>query len=508
MINAPLSLTAVILGQSDFCRQLETVMRKQPGCQNIITGNIIDAWSLIIGNRPNLLIIEAGYSYNFEMHEILLSTLRQVKERFPEIYTAICAPSPEKFSYVGDLLFEGKEGMKGSELIDTLIFNPPPNIVEYSSITEEICNLLTFIELELNKRIETKKALPKLNNDEWIQSQADPRSRELWMRWIPRYASYTNESPLIIGETGTGKTKVAYALHKLSERKGNFVSITPRDFSSSELVQAELFGAVAGAYTGAVDKWGLVKSAEKGTLFIDELQSIDKDLQGKLITFIENKTYRRVGSAESIEADVRFIFASNRSIEDMITSNILREDFAYRLERVQLKLPPLRDRRMDIPAALSYALSKIHRQRMNSRKILGYSGGAYRILFCYAWPGNLRQLENLVAQACDLAEIENKTLIDDKHIIEILGSKTTLNSVTASQVIAHAAGEVLEQALLNNITGIEESAELFAEQIRLKALEASMGDPKKAAELISDNENIIGFTAQNKISKKTTRMLQ
>ena len=142
----------------------------------------------------------------------------------------------------------------------------------------------------------------------------DPASRNVWMRWLPRYARYVNENPLIAGPTGSGKTRLADALHELSGREGPFISITPRDFSSTELVQAELFGAVAGAYTGAVEKWGLVKRADKGTLFIDELQSIDKDLQGKLITFIENKTYRRVGEAESHRADVRFIFATNQDI--------------------------------------------------------------------------------------------------------------------------------------------------------------------------------------------------
>ena len=203
-------------------------------------------------------------------------------------------------------------------------------------LTDQMMHVIRLYAHELDRRSRGALPLQPLGSEGWVQSLADLSSRELWMRWLPRYASYTNENPIIIGETGTGKTNLAYALHRLSGREGEFVSVTPRDFSSAELVQAELFGAVAGAYTGAVDKWGLVKSAEKGTLFIDELQSIDKDLQGKLITFIENKTYRRVGSAESIEADVRFVFASNKTLYEMMESDILRHDFAYRLERVQL----------------------------------------------------------------------------------------------------------------------------------------------------------------------------
>ncbi|MCB0339613.1 MAG: sigma 54-interacting transcriptional regulator, partial [Bdellovibrionales bacterium] len=344
--------------------------------------------------------------------------------------------------------------------------------------------------------------------ENWVHSLADPNSRELWMRWLPRYAAYTNENPIILGETGTGKTRLAHALHLLSNRSGPFVSITPRDFSSSELVQAELFGAVAGAYTGAVDKWGLVKSAEKGTLFIDELQSIDKDLQGKLITFIENKRYRRVGSADTTEADVRFVFATNQSIEDMVSSDTLREDFAYRLERVQLELRPLRERRLDISAALGHALAKLRRQRPQANPIMGMTSTAYRMLFCHNWPGNLRQLENTVAKLCEYTDMRDHELIDEVAVAHVFDSRLSGTAATIGEVLAQASLKLARYALSKKPEDIETSIERFRAEIRSSALESTGGDIIKAAHLIGENEHLLELFSQSAYAQKEIELIE
>jgi transcriptional regulator with PAS, ATPase and Fis domain len=322
------------------------------------------------------------------------------------------------------------------------------------------------------------------------------------MKWLPRYASYTNENPLILGATGTGKTNLARALHNLSGRKGQFVSITPRDFSSSELVQVELFGSVAGAYTGAVDKWGLVKSAEGGTLFIDELQSIDKELQGKLITFIENKAYRRVGSAESIEADVRFVFASNRTLYDMMQTETLRDDFAYRLERVQLDLRPLESRRLDICAALAYALAKIRRQRPLQNHITGLNSSAYRQLLGGHWPGNLRQLENSTARLCELADMDGKSLIEEQMVRQVMESTFSSTLFTTSEVLLQAAHRLSAQGSEQLLNNLKEGVEQFVEFARVMALEATGGDLQEAADLIQEDPRLLELMAQSILSRR------
>jgi len=309
---------------------------------------------------------------------------------------------------------------------------------------------------------------------------------------LPRYAQYSNENPLIIGETGTGKTRLAQAMHKLSDRSGDFISITPRDFSSSELIQSELFGAVQGAYTGAIDKWGLVKSAEKGTLFIDELQSIDKALQGKLITFIENKLYRRVGSTESISANVRFVFASNVGLFEMMESDTLRHDFAYRLERVTLELPPLRTRRLDIAAGVAYAMAKIVRQRPNSLLITGLSPEAYKAIFSHNWPGNLRQLENIIAKLCESAEFKGQKLIEVTDTSKIFISKLLGSLSSSSDILTKSALELQTRRPKT----LKESLEIFSLLARQNALEATGGDIEAASQLLEETPNILNFMAK------------
>lgn len=478
-----------VLSSVDFGRRLNSSLATLNQVQVCFTGTLAEGWRLVLAHRPRTLIIEIGPHYDERTHRWLREFLEQVRDRLKdETSIVIVLRSSDKFYYGGDLLFESEDSLKPSGFVDTFIAPPPPAIPSVASLPEQLANVITLVRDDDRRRARGKASLPPLGSPGWVQSLADPTSRELWCRWLPRYASYTNENPIIIGETGTGKTNLAYALHLLSERPGQFVSITPRDFSSSELVQAELFGAVAGAYTGAVDKWGLVKSAEQGTLFIDELQSIDKDLQGKLITFIENKAYRRVGSAETIAADVRFVFASNRSLSDMMHSDVLRHDFAYRLERVQLELPPLHARPLDIAAALGYSLAKIHRQRPQAVRIEGFSPQAFRMLFSYKWPGNLRQLENAVARLCERADIYELDTIDEALVSQVFEDRLALHAVTSTEVVANATAQLSDLVWKEQIGSLDQGLNRLEEVIRSAALEATGGDTAAAAELIDDQE--------------------
>ena len=491
----------MLIGSRDFCLRFSVVIKKVPSIEKSYSTLLPNAWGELLSNHPNLLIVEIGSHHNEAQQKELRAFLTTAKERFAEkIYIVLALTAPANFLFGGDLLFEN-DNLNPSGLIDAFIVMPPSMIPTSMSLADQLKNVVEYAENELSRRASGLGALPTLNSSGWAQSIADPESRELWNLWLPRYASYVNENPLVIGETGTGKTNLALALHILSKRSGNFVSITPRDFSSSELVQAELFGAVEGAYTGAVNKWGLVKNAEKGTLFIDEMQSIDKGLQGKLITFIENKNYRRVGSSESTTADVRFVFATNTPLYELMENDILRHDFAYRLERVCLELKPLRERRLDIAAALSYALAKIHRQRSESHKIYGFTQDAYRMLFCHNWPGNLRQLENMAAMLCELADFKGRNTINGEIVSKIFESRLAGKAITAQEVISKAASELSEKALAKKITTIQEGVSDFTKLVRMYALEASSGEVEAASSLISDNTNLLTFIANGCTSK-------
>ena len=256
-----------------------------------------------------------------------------------------------------------------------------------------------------------------------------------------------------------------------------------------------------------MDKWGLVKSAEKGTLFIDELQSIDKELQGKLITFIENKVYRRVGSAQTIEADVRFVFASNRTLYDMMESDVLRHDFAYRLERVQLELVQLSSRRLDISAALGYALAKVRRQRPQDKPAFGYNSAAYRMLFSHTWPGNLRQLENTVAQLCEINDMLGAELIDERAVNHVFKSKLAGKAATTSEVIAKAAYRLSTLALSGSIETVDDGLDKFMDVLRGEALEACGGETKRAASMIGEDEDLLTTIAEAEAGKKEAGLL-
>lgn len=485
-------LVTCIVGGSTFTSTMRSALASQGPSTATTTCLPGEAWATVLEQHPHLLIVEIGRHHGDTNHNALRQLLTSVRQRFGhQTFVALALTAPERLFFGGDLLFAPSPSLDPSGLVNAFLVDPPSNIVTLPSLTAQAIHLVQLVRTDLVRVAKGGPPLPPLGDAAWPQSMADSASLETWMRWLPRYADYTEENPLIVGETGTGKTRCAHAIHLLSGRTGKFVSITPRDFSSSELVQAELFGAVAGAYTGAVDKWGLVKSAERGTLFIDELQSIDKDLQGKLITFIENKIYRRVGSAETVSADVRFVFATNRPLDDLMKSGTLRDDFAYRLERVQVELEPLRVRKLDIAAATAFALAKIHRQRPRASVVQGLTREAFRIVFRHPWPGNLRQLENSIARLCEVCDVNGASLVDQRMGTRLLGDTVDPSAVSSSEIFTRAslmAGAAFQQSA---ISSLQEGIEQFTTSLRAEALTATGGDIAASAHLIKDDEQML-----------------
>jgi len=208
---------------------------------------------------------------------------------------------------------------------------------------------------------------------------------------------------LIQGESGTGKELVARAIHRLSLRKDHpFVVINCAAIPST-LMESEVFGHNKGAFTGAVrTSIGKLEIAHKGTVLLDDIDSLDINMQGKLLRVIQEKEFERLGSTKVIEIDVRFIAASNKDVEELISKGELREDLFYRLNVLPVMLPPLRERRDDIPLLLNHFL-KIHSKDRN-RPAKAFSQDATKILMKYDWPGNIRELENLVERLSTLCK--------------------------------------------------------------------------------------------------------
>ena len=218
---------------------------------------------------------------------------------------------------------------------------------------------------------------------------------------------------LILGETGTGKELFARAIHYLSPRMGHpFVPVSCGAIPL-ELLENELFGHVRGAFTGAnSDKPGLIREAENGTLFLDEVDALPLLAQTKLLRFLQEGEYRPLGASKSLQADVRVIAASNANLGQAVKQGRLRQDLYYRLNIIGINLPPLRERREDIPLLTAHFLRNLNHEFR--RKVQGLTEAAMQKLMLYDWPGNIRELENTIERAVLLTDTES---IDSSEII-------------------------------------------------------------------------------------------
>lgn len=215
--------------------------------------------------------------------------------------------------------------------------------------------------------------------------------------------SSSDATVLLLGETGTGKEIFANAIHQNSKRKNNpFVAINCSAFSK-ELLEGELFGHKAGAYTGAVkDKKGLVEIADGGTLLLDEIGELDSNLQAKLLRVLENGEFIKLGDIKVSKANVRIIAATNRDLKKEIEKGHFREDLYYRLNVFTIVLPSLRDRREDIPALANYFLLRFAEKE--NRQSIQLNKEALSLLQKYAWHGNIRELKNVIERAVILVD--------------------------------------------------------------------------------------------------------
>ncbi len=218
-------------------------------------------------------------------------------------------------------------------------------------------------------------------------------------------AAPSRSTVLVTGESGTGKELIAKAIHNESPRKdGPFVSVNCMALSSGVL-ESEIFGHEKGSFTGAVSRRrGRFELADKGTLFLDEIGEISHDLQVKLLRVLQERTFERVGGTEAVEVDIRIVAATNRDLTKAVAEGHFREDLFYRLNVVSIHLPPLRERREDIPFLASHFLDKFSKE--NGREMKGFTPSAMDYLSAYEWPGNVRQLENVIERCVVLSGSE------------------------------------------------------------------------------------------------------
>jgi DNA-binding NtrC family response regulator len=217
----------------------------------------------------------------------------------------------------------------------------------------------------------------------------------------------TGSTVLITGESGTGKELVAKAIHFNSPRKEQPFIIVDCNAIPETLIESELFGHAKGAFTGAFEKKkGLLEMAGGGTIFFDEIGNLALSTQAKLLRVLQEKEFRPVGEKKTIQADVRFVSATNKDLKTMVRDGTFREDFFYRLNIFPIHIPPLRERREDIPALANHFLRKYSREI--GKSVTHISAETMRMLFLFDWPGNARQLENSIQRAIIMCQ--GKTL--------------------------------------------------------------------------------------------------
>ncbi|QDT70841.1 Transcriptional regulatory protein ZraR [Planctomycetes bacterium MalM25] len=223
-----------------------------------------------------------------------------------------------------------------------------------------------------------------------------------------RQAASSRASVLLLGETGTGKELIAHALHQLGERRNRpFVRVNCGALSEN-LLESELFGHVRGSFTGAIDnRTGRFEAAHSGTIFLDEINSTTPLLQVKLLRVLQEREFERVGDTQTIRVDTRVVAASNRDLAEESAEGNFREDLYYRLNVVPIWLPPLRQRREDIPQLVTHFLNAYNEE--NDRYVVHIDPRAMEALQDYAWPGNVRELQNYVERAVVMASGDELT---------------------------------------------------------------------------------------------------
>jgi transcriptional regulator with PAS, ATPase and Fis domain len=275
---------------------------------------------------------------------------------------------------------------------------------------------------------------------------------------------------LLTGESGTGKDLAAKVLHYASTRASRpFMNITCSALPDT-ILESELFGHERGAFTDArTQKRGLLESADGGTVFLDEIGEMAPPLQAKLLRFLEDKTFKRVGGVADIHVDVRVIAATNRQLEDEVKKGRFREDLYYRLNVLPIVLPPLRSRADDIPALVHYFVDAYNTEFR--KRVRGVNDEAMRLLKAYGWPGNIRELRNAVERAM--------LLVDGDQL-------------TADQFpVATGAGARLTEAVELPATGID--LEQLERSLVVQALERSGWNQTRAAGLLGLNRDQIRY---------------
>ncbi|MGA2232081.1 MAG: sigma 54-interacting transcriptional regulator [Tepidisphaeraceae bacterium] len=297
---------------------------------------------------------------------------------------------------------------------------------------------------------------------------------------------------LLLGETGTGKEMIAKAIHHNSPRRDKpFIRVNCGAMTST-LLESELFGHVKGSFTGAIrDKEGRFEAANQGSIFLDEIGTMDPPLQVKLLRVLQEREFERVGDTQTMKVDVRVIAATNVDLQEEVAKGNFREDLFYRLNVVCIYLPPLRNRREDIPRLIDHFLDKYN--AINDRRLRRISRDMLNVLLRYSWPGNVRELENAVERAVVLSTGEDFT--EDLLPLSVRMFAAQRRTNQSSESIETLTGRLADQAIGDYEMREGEIYQLVMDQIEHALIDRALGKcggvKTKAADFLGINRNTL-----------------
>ncbi len=419
------------------------------------------SFNMILKDEYNLLLAGTGQ----EAIDIF------TKNSVDMILLDICLPDSDGL----ELLEIFKEADPKTEIIMVTAVNEVQTAVKaiklgaYEYIIKPfiVDDILTVIGRALEKQSLVKEVTYLRNALERYHPFEKMIGKDIKMRKIFDLISTVSQSDgtvLIHGESGTGKELVARAIHNRGHRSNQpFVVINCAAIPAT-LMESEIFGYNRGAFTGATTtNIGKLEIADKGTVFLDDIDSLYINMQAKLLRIIQEKEFERLGSTKVIKADVRFVAASNKDLEKLISIGEFREDLYYRLNVLPIKLPPLRERRGDIPLLLNHFLELYAKNIGKSPKI--FSNEAVKVLTEYDWPGNVREVQNIVER---FTTITKGSIIDLKDIATLDMGKREKKDMT-----------------------LKEAVSAFENKFIFEILESVDGNRKKAAERLGIHRNTL-----------------
>jgi NtrC-family two-component system response regulator AlgB len=316
----------------------------------------------------------------------------------------------------------------------------------------------SLARIEANQRLENR--VVELESQLSLENKAefttvDPVVQKLYE--TANKAAASAATLLLLGESGTGKSILARALHQNSPRRDNaFVTVACPSLSR-ELLESELFGHVRGAFTGAVgETWGKVKAAEGGTLFLDEIGELPLEIQPKLLRLLQEREYERVGDTKSRKVNVRVIAATNRRLEDLLKEGKFREDLFYRLNVISIELPPLRERLLDLPKLAEQHLKFFARQA--GHPVAEFTSAAMAAMHSYPWPGNLRELRNVIERAVILS---NREKIDVNDLPDSLRGTQASSAAVGNRVSLEELERIHILRIIEIAGSMEEAAQIL-----------------------------------------------